>query len=102
MRLLLLVLVACSSSSSPPPREPESRTERTAPPTTADAAPCKPETVDERLLRGDSPMTKEECECAGGRVNPSIGGGAQAHCAAGETELGPVRLGIEGGWCCKK
>ena len=47
-------------------------------------------------------MTKEECEAQGGRFNPSIGGGEQAHCNADETELGPVRFGIEGGWCCKK
>jgi hypothetical protein len=47
-------------------------------------------------------MTKEECEAQGGRVNASIGGGSQAHCADDEAELGNVRLGIEGGWCCKK
>jgi len=47
-------------------------------------------------------MTKEACEAEGGRVNASIGGGSQAHCADDETELAPVRLGIEGGWCCKK
>jgi hypothetical protein len=47
------------------------------------------------------PLTQEQCTCLGGRVNASTGGGAQAHCAAGETELGNVRFGIEGGWCCK-
>lgn len=53
-------------------------------------------------------MTKEECEGQGGRVNPSIGGpggggsGEQPHCNPDEDELAPVRLGIEGGWCCKK
>jgi hypothetical protein len=33
-------------------------------------------------------------------LNPSRGG-EQDHCARGETELGSVRFGIEGGWCCK-
>ena len=47
-------------------------------------------------------ITEEQCTCLGGRVNASAGGGAQAHCAAGETEVAAVRFGIEGGWCCKK
>jgi hypothetical protein len=47
-------------------------------------------------------MTKEQCECRGARVNASIGGGDQAHCGEGEIELGTVKLGIEGGWCCQK
>ena len=47
-------------------------------------------------------MSKEECEAQGARFNPSIGGGEQAHCNPDETEVGPVRFGIEGGWCCKK
>lgn len=47
------------------------------------------------------PMTSDQCTCLGGRVNASIGGGEQEHCTAGETELGTVRIGIEGGWCCK-
>ena len=47
-------------------------------------------------------MTQQECEAAGGRVNASIGGGDQPHCADNEAELAPVRLGIEGGWCCKQ
>lgn len=47
-------------------------------------------------------ITEEQCTCLGGRVNASIGGGAQAHCAPGETEVAAVRFGIEGGWCCKK
>jgi hypothetical protein len=52
------------------------------------------------LAAGEA-MTPDQCTCRGGRVNGSIGGGAQAHCAANETELGNVRVGIEGGWCCK-
>jgi hypothetical protein len=47
-------------------------------------------------------MTSQECEAAGGRVNTSIGGGTQAHCNDDEAELAPVRIGIEGGWCCKQ
>jgi len=80
-----LLLSACSSKVPPVPKQtPESgsSTGSSAPPTA---------TV----------MTKEECEAQGGRVNSSMGGGDQAHCADGETELAPVRLGIEGGWCCK-
>jgi len=46
------------------------------------------------------PMTSDQCTCLGGRVNASRGG-EQEHCTPGETELGTVRLGIEGGWCCK-
>jgi hypothetical protein len=45
-------------------------------------------------------MTPEQCTCLGGRVNASRGG-EQEHCAASEKELGTVRFGIEGGWCCK-
>jgi hypothetical protein len=45
-------------------------------------------------------MTPEECACLGGRVNLSRGG-EQEHCAPGEVELSAIRIGIEGGWCCK-
>jgi hypothetical protein len=45
-------------------------------------------------------MTQEQCTCLGGRVNLSRGG-EQEHCERGETEIGNVRFGIEGGWCCK-
>jgi len=79
--LLLVMLVACSSSVPPKPTN-EPPASPTAPPAAA-------------------AMTKEECEAQGGRVNSSIGGGSQAHCNDGETELAPVRLGIEGGWCCQ-
>ena len=47
-------------------------------------------------------MTEEECKAKNGRVNASIGGGSQAHCNDDENDLGPVKLGIEGGWCCVK
>lgn len=80
--MLLVMLVACSSSvPSKPTNEPPPSP--AAPPATA-------------------VMTKEECEAQGGRVNSSIGGGDQKHCNDDETEVAPVRLGIEGGWCCKK
>jgi hypothetical protein len=78
----LVLLVACSSASKPDPAP--------APPAPAPTEPA-PTTV----------MTKEECEAKGARVNPSIGGGSQSHCADAEVDLGPVRLGIEGGWCCQ-
>ena len=46
------------------------------------------------------PMTSDQCTCLGGRVSASRGG-EQEHCTPGETELGTVSLGVEGGWCCK-
>jgi hypothetical protein len=81
--LLFVLLVACSSSSKPEPTPSQPTPTEPAPPSGA-------------------VMTKEECEAQGGRVNASIGGGSQAHCNDDETEVAPVRLGIEGGWCCKK
>jgi len=33
-------------------------------------------------------------------VSPSRGG-VQERCGPGEAEVGAIRLGIEGGWCCK-
>jgi hypothetical protein len=87
MRILIVaLLVACSSSSSTPTSTP-------APTTTPPSTEAPP---------AGAVMTKEECEAQGGRVNASIGGGEQTHCNPDEAELAPVRLGIEGGWCCKK
>jgi hypothetical protein len=86
--LLFVVLFACSSSSKPQPAPTQ--------PTPTQPAPTQPAPT------APTVMTKEACEAQGGRVNASIGGGSQAHCADDETELGNVRLGIEGGWCCKK
>ena len=85
MRSVLFVLLAACSSSSPPPSSP-------APAPAPAPGGESPATV----------MTKEECEAQGGRVNASIGGGTQAHCAEDETEVAAVRFGIEGGWCCKR
>lgn len=82
---LFAVLVACSSPSAPPPSPPAPAP---GPASGGSEAPAV--------------LTKEECEAQGGRVNASVGGGTQAHCADDETEVAPVRFGIEGGWCCKK
>lgn len=83
IRYALLFLVACG-----PGHKPDASTPSLQPPADASAPPAV--------------MTKEDCEAQGHRFNPSIGGGDQPHCADGETELGPARFGIEGGWCCKK
>jgi hypothetical protein len=46
-------------------------------------------------------LSVEECESAGAVVRGDIGDGNVA-CASGETELGRVRTGIEGGVCCER
>lgn len=100
VRALLVLLVACSSPQPQPQPIPKpTSVDAAVDESTADAN-CEQWSVDEILKR--DPLTKEQCECNGGRVNGSMGGGNQAHCAAGETELARVRLGIEGGWCCRK
>jgi hypothetical protein len=48
-----------------------------------------------------SVLSVEECESAGAVVRGDIGDGNVA-CASGETELGRVRTGIEGGVCCER
>jgi hypothetical protein len=45
-------------------------------------------------------LTVDECESAGGQVRGDIGDG-QIACQAGETDLGRVSYGIEGGVCCE-
>jgi hypothetical protein len=106
MRALLAALVlvfGCSSSSTrpmpTPMPEPSGPTAGSpgepapglAPPSPAGCPPVEP----------GQAMTPEQCACLGGRMNPSRGG-EQEHCGRGEQELGGVRFGIEGGWCCKK
>ena len=89
MRALVVVALAigCSSPTQAPPQTPQ--TPQTPPGSPACRSPDSRE-----------PLTPEECTCLGGRVNLSRGG-EQEHCASGETELGAIRFGIEGGWCCK-
>jgi hypothetical protein len=97
LRLAILALVLASgcnkpapSTSSPTPTEPS----RPTPTEPADgSAGCG-------APNQGTAMTPEQCTCLGGRVNASRGG-EQEHCAADERELGDVRFGIEGGWCCK-
>lgn len=107
--LLGLVLVAglgagCKKSSSPSPTPPSG--EQPAPPSGEQPAPPPQGGRDGSAACGPiepgAAMTSEQCTCLGGRVSLSRGGGEQEHCAAGEKELGNVRFGIEGGWCCKK
>ena len=76
--LVLVLLVACASSKK----------ESTQPGPTQPPPPPV--------------MTEEECKVKGGRVNASIGGGTQAHCNDDENDVGAVKFGIEGGWCCVK
>ncbi len=78
MRFALVFLIACGGSTPPP-----------APKVGCD----QPEP--------GQAMTKEQCTCREGRVSLSRGGSVELHCEQGEAELGAVRLGIEGGWCCK-
>jgi hypothetical protein len=74
---LLIVLFACGSTPKPPPK-----------------------------VGCDSPepgqaMTQEQCTCRGGNVTLAKGASVDLHCEMGEVELATVKLGIEGGWCCK-
>jgi len=59
------------------------------PPPGPAAAPATPAEV----------LTPEQCTAQGGQVRGDIGDG-QIACAAGERELGRVRIGVEGGVCC--
>ncbi len=88
---LLLALVACKSTTpraaDPAPASTESG------PTATPAAECDAPPPGEVL-------SEVQCTCQGARINASPGGGDQPHCDRNESELGPVRFGIEGGWCC--
>jgi len=72
----------------------------TTPPTTSSGSAAGSGSAACGEIKAGEPMAQEQCTCLGARVNASRGG-EQEHCAAGETEIGTVRLGIEGGWCCK-
>lgn len=93
--LVFAALATACGSSTPDPQP-------TATPPTAEPAASPPHgsTACAPPAAGEA-MTPEQCTCQGGRVNLSRGGGEQPHCNANEQELGTVRLGIEGGWCCK-
>ena len=84
--LLASVLAACSQTAEPPVEQP---------------GPEAPPASDSEPPASDAPqvMTPEQCKTAGGTVVPSPGGDVK--CPDGQTELGKVRLGIEGGVCCK-
>lgn len=95
LRFALIVALAACGSSAPAP----SPTTATPPPTEPGGSSPAGSPACEQPPAGE-PMTPDQCTCLGGRVHASRGG-EQEHCAAGEQELGTVRLGIEGGWCCK-
>lgn len=100
----LLLVVGCSSGAPPAPPV-------ATPPATPTAVPAvpTPETAPGsgggsgncEAPRAGEAMTEVQCTCQGGRVNASKGGGDQPHCDPNEDDVGSVRFGIEGGWCCK-
>jgi len=96
LRIVLLAALATACGSSTP--APSSTTSPPTPTEPSGAAPTGSAGCAQPAA-GEA-MTPDQCTCVGGRVNPSRGG-EQEHCAANEQELGTVRLGIEGGWCCK-
>jgi len=109
-RLIALVLAfGCNSSgphtSSPPPapEPPKAASVEPAPPPASSSKPPAPGlTPPAGCTAGEAgkTITREQCSCLGGRVSPSRGG-VQERCGPGEAEVGAIRLGIEGGWCCK-
>lgn len=111
MRARLAALVLAFGCNSSAPRSTSAPPGAEAPATAA-AAAAKPQASSKPPAPGLTPpvgcsaaegktMTREQCTCVGGRVSLSRGDGAQEHCAVGEAELGTIRVGIEGGWCCK-
>ncbi len=85
------LLAACSGGNTQPPTSP-------APEPTPTQAPPPP---DPSQAGSAEAMAPETCTQQGGEVRGDIGDG-QIACAEGETELGKVTTGIEGGVCCKK
>jgi hypothetical protein len=86
--LVAVLMLGCGSPQQP------------SPPTSPPPPPGSPGSPGCRPPGASHVMTPEECACLGGRVNLSRGG-EQEHCAPGEVELSAIRIGIEGGWCCK-
>ncbi|HSK00709.1 MAG TPA: hypothetical protein VK932_05685 [Kofleriaceae bacterium] len=109
MRALLVALAlvfGCSSSSTRPTPMPEPAATPGEPAATPDPAKtppglAPPDQAGCPPVEPGQAMTPEQCTCLGGRMNLSRGG-EQEHCARDEQELGSVRFGIEGGWCCQK
>ena len=73
--------------SAPPP-------EPAAPEPAEPVKPAQPEPD-----RSAAPTTADECTAAGGSVVPSIG--SKPTCPEGKKSIGNIKLGIEGGICCK-
>jgi putative hemolysin len=82
-----LSIAACSSPAKPVAQPDPTTTE---PPPPADPSQT-----------GNAALTPDECTAKGGTVKGDIGDG-QVACAEGETELGKVATGVEGGLCCGK
>jgi hypothetical protein len=113
LRALLVALAlafGCSSSSPRPAPMPEPSGPAVGSPGDPAGAPdpartppglAPPDQAGCPPVEPGQAMTPEQCTCLGGRLNLSRGG-EQEHCARGEQELGTVRFGIEGGWCCKE
>ena len=86
------------------PAPPGSATPETADPATPPAEAsknpqAKPGSGDAPDDKPATPTTAEECQAAGGTIAPSTGG--QPKCPEGKNAIGSIRLGIEGGLCCK-
>jgi hypothetical protein len=63
------------------------------------AEPVKPAQPDKPGKSAAAPTTADECTAAGGSVVPSIG--SKPTCPEGKKSIGNIKLGIEGGICCK-
>jgi len=93
LSLSFVLVAACGGSEKP--SESTTPTNETA--QTAEPAPTDQTTPCETPAEG--PMSSDQCTCQGGQVRGDIGDG-KIKCEAGESELGRVATGIEGGVCC--